>query len=121
MGKLSWRSAVTAPSQEVSRQQFQHRRTQRVLDNPSTDWKEKEGVGMEGKLPAHPGFGSLEEGRGAGAGREGNSVLQGGRPGSRVFCPHLSSRPSSLTPSRVQAAIISLAGASSPTSFRPYP
>ena len=36
-----------------------------------SDWKEREGVGMEGKLPAHPGFGSLEEGWGAGAGREG--------------------------------------------------
>ena len=41
----------------MSRQQFQHRRTGRALDNPSTDWKEKEGVGMEGKLPAHAGFG----------------------------------------------------------------
>lgn len=64
MGKLSWRSAVTAPSQEVSRQQFQHRRTQRVLDNPSTDWKEKRGRWHGGQAPSPPWL--REPGGGAG-------------------------------------------------------
>ena len=77
---------------------------------------------MEGKFPSQPHFSSLEEGRGGGAGRV-TACYRGGSPGCRTFCPHLSLRPSSLTPILVQAAIISLAGASSPVSrlFLPSP
>lgn len=92
---------------EVSRQQSSTRRTRRVLDNPSTDWKEREGVGMEGKPPTPPRLWEPGGGVGCCVGRKGDSVLKGGRQALGCFILIYHRALLSLTPSRVQAAVIS--------------
>lgn len=97
-------------------QQIQQRRTQRVLDNPTTDQKKKGMLAQKVPIPAS--LSDLEDGRGAGV----TGCYQGGYPGSIIFV-HIYHVPSSPTHTLVQATIISLAGASSPVShfFLPSP
>lgn len=65
-------------------QKIQQRRTQRVLDNPTTDQKKKGMLAQKVPIPAS--LSDLEDGRGAGV----TGCHQGGYPGSITFCPHLS-------------------------------